>query len=333
MSGSRDVLRRAVKRVNFEALKLVRANARALRRHGEQDHLLILNVHSVSPHSNPYGPSLHPDDLAALLEWLLARATFTVLADVPQRSERDPKRPPVVLSFDDGLADFTTQAMPVLASFGLRANQNVIGEALETGRAPWTIRLVDLLGASPTTAVRRLSVPGFGGALTSDHPGAKERYSADLTNHFKRLAPDAREASWAAVRDALGDVEVERPTRMMSAAEVAAAAAAGHEIGSHSYSHESMEHLDDDAFIADFARSREALAGAGVAECSVYAFPNGSSRPGQAELLRERGVRHVLLVDEQPSRPGAFVHPRLTLRGDCVAELRARAVRGLGMAG
>jgi len=332
MIGSPDARRRVLKRWLFAALAATGANGRALRRHGADDRLLILNVHSVSPHTNPYGPSLHPEAFADVLDWLQPRATITLLANLPGQTDRDPRRPLVVLSFDDGLKDFVEHAMPILASRGLRANQNVIGQSLETGEAPWAIHVLDLLGAAPTSAVRRLRVAGFERRLTGDDAFAKERFGAALTNHLKALTPATRAPVWAALQDALRDVVVEHPTRMMSSDDVGAALAARQEIGSHSYSHESMEYLDDAAFLDDFRRSRDALARAGSADCDVYAFPNGSDRPGQAELLRREGVRHVLLVGERPSRPDAAVHTRLTLRGNSAAELRARAAHARGTA-
>jgi peptidoglycan/xylan/chitin deacetylase (PgdA/CDA1 family) len=122
----------------------------------------------------------------------------------------------------------------------------------------------------------------------------------------------------------MSKVEIERPTRMMSSEDVAAAAAAGHEIGSHSYSHESMEFVDDDDFVEDFERCRRVLAEVNC-DATVYAFPNGSYRQHQIELLRDLGVLHMLLVGERPSRPDTSVHTRLTLRGHSVPELRVRA--------
>jgi hypothetical protein len=85
-----------------------------------------------------------------------------------------------------------------------------------------------------------------------------------------------------------------------------------------------MTDLDDVAFVEDFRRSRRSLERAGCEPCLVYAFPNGSHRSGQAELLRREGVRHVLLVGDTASQPDAWLHPRLTLRGHSTAELRVR---------
>lgn len=331
MIASRQSRPSIIRRGYFGALRLAGTDERALRRHARHDRVLILNLHGVSPEVNAYGPSLHPERFRQLLAWLRPRVIFSRLRDLPEQ-EHDPRRPLVVLSFDDGLMDFVQHAMPVLATFGVHANQNLIGESVERGEPPWTIHLVDLLGASPVELVQRLRIPGFEGALTGDDDYAKERYGAALTNHFKRLAPGVRERSWDALEAALQGVVVDRPTRMMSAESVAAALSAGHEIGSHSYSHESMEHLSDAAFLEDFHRSRAVLAGIGCEECTIYAFPNGSHRRGQAELLQQAGVRSVLLVGERPSLTGASVHTRMTVRGGSAAELRARATHGLGIA-
>jgi peptidoglycan/xylan/chitin deacetylase (PgdA/CDA1 family) len=329
----RDSHRRVLKRWYFDVLRMGKVNARALQRHAARDHLLILSLHSVSPTSNPYGPSLHPDLFADLLTWLQPRTHLCLLRDTERRSPQDRDRPRVVLSFDDGLKDFVEHAMPVLDSFDVRANQNVIGTSMEVGRPPWALSLVDLLGAAPVAAVQRLRIPGFGAVLSADEPYAKERFGAALTAHFKALTPSDRDIALMALYEELRDVVVDQPTRMMSAADVKAAHDAGYEIGSHSYSHESMEYVDDDTFLADFRRSCELLREAGCGDCTVYAFPNGSHRPGQPELLQAQRVRHVLLVDERPSHVTATVHTRLTVRGDSASELRARAVNGLGVIG
>lgn len=328
-AASREVLKRWL----FAVLGATGADARALRRHAGQDRLLVLNLHSVAPWSNPYGPSLHPDAFADLLAWLIPRSTPCLFGDLPAPSGRDPRRPLVLLSFDDGLADFTEHAMPVLADAGLRVNLNVIGAAMATGEPPWALRVVDRLGAAPVATVKRLRLAGLDARLEEDERHAKERFGAKLTNHLKGLDPVARAPALEILESALGDAEVERPTRMMSAADVAAARAAGHEIGSHSYCHESMEYLDDAAVLEDLERSRTVLASAGTPAPTVYAFPNGSHRPGQPELLRQAGIDHVLLVGERPSRPGASVHPRITLRGGSDGELRMRAAHGRVVAG
>jgi peptidoglycan/xylan/chitin deacetylase (PgdA/CDA1 family) len=319
-----DLQRRVLRRLYFEVLSLTRRDERELGRNARAGHALILNLHGISPRLNPYSPSLHPDLFAELLEWLGTRCTVALLRELPELAETRARRPFVVLSFDDGYKAFVEHAMPILDRFGFRANQNVIGESVESGVPPSNVRLFDFLEEAPLALIRRIRIAGFEAKLSSEDPLAKERFGAALGNHLKGLSPRDHAVAWSELEPLMQEVDVRRPTRMMSVEDVAAAATAGHEIGAHSYSHRSMASVDDDAFLADLARCREVLARAGC-DCRVYAFPNGSYRPAQVRLLQDAGVDHVLLVGERPSRPAASVHTRITLRGHSLAELRARA--------
>ena len=58
----------------------------------------------------------------------------------------------------------------------------------------------------------------------------------------------------------------------------------------------------------------------------TYAFPNGSHRPEQVELLASRGFRHILLVEEKYGTRGARVLPRFTIGGASCLETRFQAL-------
>lgn len=315
---------RLLRRAYYALLAASRHDERQLRRHGRADRALVLNIHSVDPSPKPFWPALDPQLFADLLEWLRGRCTVTLPSTLGEVACTDARRPLVVLSFDDGYRDFVEHAMPILNGFGLKANQNVIGQSVETGRPPQIIQFSDFLNAAPQSMLRELRVPGFNARLVSDDSLEKERFGASIMNHLKQIPPASRAPVWDALQRPMSEVEIERPTRMMSSEDVAAAAAAGHEIGAHSYSHESMEFVDDDGFVEDFKCCRGVLAAVNC-DPTVYAFPNGSYRPRQLPLLRDLGVQHVLLVGERPSRPDTSVHTRLTLRGHSLPELRARA--------
>jgi peptidoglycan/xylan/chitin deacetylase (PgdA/CDA1 family) len=320
---------RLLKRAYYGVLCASRRDERLLRRHGRADRVLVLNIHSVDPTSKPFWPALHPQLFAGLLEWLRGRCTVTLPSTLGEVARTDARRPLVVLSFDDGYRDFVEHAMPILDRFGFKANQNVIGQSVETGRPPQIVQFSDFLNAAPASMLRELRVPHFSGRPVGDDPLDKERFGASIMNHLKQIPPASREPVWDELQRPMSEVEIERPTRMMSSEDVAAVAAAGHEIGAHSYSHESMEFVDDDGFLEDFKRCRRVLAAVNC-DPTVYAFPNGSYRPRQLALLRELGVQHVLLVGERTSRPDASVHNRITLRGHSLPELRVRAA-GLGI--
>ena len=58
----------------------------------------------------------------------------------------------------------------------------------------------------------------------------------------------------------------------------------------------------------------------------IYAFPNGSYRPEQIDLLSHKGIEHILLVDEKFAEPHINIFPRMTIYGDSGAEVRMRSV-------
>jgi peptidoglycan/xylan/chitin deacetylase (PgdA/CDA1 family) len=86
----------------------------------------VLMYHAVAarPADAARALSVHPDRLAAQLD-LLAEEGFTTitfgeLAAVRRGEATSPERP-VVLTFDDGYADFHREALPLLARIGARA--------------------------------------------------------------------------------------------------------------------------------------------------------------------------------------------------------------------
>jgi peptidoglycan/xylan/chitin deacetylase (PgdA/CDA1 family) len=114
---------------------------------------------------------------------------------------------------------------------------------------------------------------------------------------------------------------------MMSRDEVREIAAV-HEIGAHSFDHASMA-AETDAYLADdLLRCRAYFGETLGAPVNVYAFPNGSCRDGQIDVVRDAGFEHVLLVGEDFSRTDAHIHKRFTMYAASRAEARFRATGG-----
>jgi hypothetical protein len=86
--------------------------------------------------------------------------------------------------------------------------------------------------------------------------------------------------------------------------------------------------LESDGFFSeDFAASRSFFEKTLDLPLTIYAFPNGSSRPEQIRYLLNAGVRHVLLVGEQLVRPvSSRVVPRITFYARSAPEARLRCV-------
>lgn len=322
------VSRQALKGLFFTLLNLTGEERRRLAKTRRGRLLTVLNLHQVSPHANPFYPPLDPRVFEQLLIFLKENfhiALFRELDDVPQ------DKPTVVLSFDDGYYDFVEYVMPLLDKHGLRANQNVIPSCVVSGLPMWNVRLYDFLNAAPLTLINEINLSGFGGRLAADDRESKVRYGLRISRFLKNRPRREREELLAQIAPAMQKVDRLKLTRMMSTDDVREAARV-HEIGAHSFSHESMGY-EDDAFFQDDLRQCKDFFGARLGlPLDVYAFPNGSYRDSQVTLLQEAGVKHVLLVGERFAERGRRVYPRFTLYGETFLEVKFLALGYKGQA-
>lgn len=316
MIDPRGIARRAY----FSCLRATGAAARARRRLVREARLIILNLHRVSPVGSQHWTPLHPrlfEDLVRFIRRHTRPVTFGDLpAEVPQRDDR----PLVILSFDDGYKDFIEYAMPILSRFGIRVNQNIIPGSVVTGRPPWTVQLSDFLSSAPPDLLRRT------GRLASQTFGIPEdpRFGQALILRLKSLSRTGRAEFWNEFEPLLQHADG-GGAEMMNLADVRQAAD-HHEIGVHSYSHESMEFESDDYFVDDLRRCRGFFDNELRLPMRIYAFPNGSYRKEQVRVLRETGFEHVLLVGERTSSPTDRIHHRFTFGGSSRSEVRLRAL-------
>lgn len=288
-------------------------SALRMRRIEAIDPLIILNLHRVAP---PDGSDFQP--LAPHLFDELLRFTtrhFAVIS-FEQLGERQ-SRPRLIFSFDDGYRDFIDYAMPLLDKYGVRANQNVIPACVESGLPPLQVLVADFLGGAPEELAARVELPGF------DMRDPRAR--GVRLNAFLRDRPQAE-------RQPIADILIPQllawqefcPTPMLDQVQLAEIAAS-HEIGGHSFDHASMAFETDDYLRQDVARCRQWIGQATGTPMRIYAFPNGSVRPGQADTVRELGVKQVLLAG------GGFggaagIHDRVGVTARSRNEIRFRAL-------
>lgn len=314
--------RDTLKQVYFRLLSLSGAAHRLLGNIRRRELVVILNLHQVSPVSNPFWPPLTPevfDDLLGFLAQRFQVCVFRELATVETR------RPCAVLSFDDGYYNFVEYAMPLMAKHGLSANLNVIPNCVATGEPPWNITLYDFLNSVPRKLINEIRIAGFDTRLADDGADSKLRYGLSISRFLKNRPRRERAELWSEVAAVIARASDLKRTLMMSVSDIRAAAGR-HEIGAHSYSHESMEFEDEEFFEADFQKCLGFFNDELRLPLQTYAFPNDSYRPEQIAYLEEQGIQHILLVGENYARRGSRVLPRFTIYGTTPAEARIRAL-------
>lgn len=328
--------RRQLKGAYFNLMRLMRREAGLLRQIRERDFLVIMNLHQISPHSNPYWPALHPRIFEDLLLFVKKHFRVVLFRDLEAAAAQSASgKPLAILSFDDGYYDFIEYAAPLLDKHRLPANMNVIPACVEKGQPIWNVQLYDFLNSAPKSLVNEIRLPDFEGRLMDESFQAKVQYGLKISRYLKNRPRCERETLWRELTPLMQKSDAEgtrQRTRMMTRSEVLEIAAR-HEVGAHSFSHESMEFESDDFFAGDLEKCRAYFQDALRLPLEIYAFPNGSFRPRQIEILRQNGIRYALLVGEDYAQSRMDVFPRFTIYGDSPAEVRLRAIgfdRGRG---
>ena len=301
--------------------KILRKDAALLEKIRRENLVTVLNLHQVSPHENPFWSPLKPeifDDLLAFLKENFEVVLFGEIADAKT------DKPLAVLSFDDGYYNFYEFAAPLLKKHGLRVNMNIIPSCVETGAPMWNIKLYDFLNSAPKKRIDEIDLPHFEHRLESENFAAKVRYGLQISRFLKNRPRAEREELWRPIEDLINDSDFS-PTRMMNREEIREIAGT-HEIGVHSFSHESMEFETAAFFEDDFEKCAGYFENKLGLPLETYAFPNGSYREEQIAALLERGVKHVLLVGEDYARKSENVFPRFTIYGSSKLETRFQAL-------
>lgn len=316
--------RTTLKRRYFELLHALGHDQRLFDGLRARHRMVVLNMHEVAPVDRDFYPPLDPRDFEEMLAFIEPRFNVTTLRGRDQVDPADP-RPRLILSFDDGYKSFVEYAMPILAKFGFPANQNVIGQSLETGLPPWNARLNDFLNAAPAHLINELRLPGFNLRLSSRRADERARFGFALSRYLK-LRPNAERAPmWARVQEVVDRGGFVEATRMMTVDDVKEAAKL-HEIGAHSFHHESMAYESLQYFDDDLRQCERVFRDVLGLPFDIYAFPNGSFREDNLELLRQRGVAHILIVGEKIASGHGDVLPRITMSAQSALEARFQVV-------
>lgn len=314
-------MREKLKAAYFFIQKLLRRDARLLEKIRREDLLVVLNLHQVSPHKNPFWSPMHPQIFEDLLIFLKENFEVVLFRELNSANSKKPK---AILSFDDGYYNFIEYAAPLLKRHRLSANMNVIPSCAESGEPMWNVKLYDFLNRAPKSLIDEINLPGFHYRLKDGSFGGKVQYGLKISRFLKNRPRRERRELWREIEQAMQKAEFQL-TRMMNAEEIRQIAGI-HEIGVHSFSHESMEFEENSFFEDDLQKCLKYFDEKLGLPMEIYAFPNGSFRSEQIEILRRYGIKYKLLVGEDYAAGGADVFPRFTIYGSAKLENRFQAL-------
>jgi peptidoglycan/xylan/chitin deacetylase (PgdA/CDA1 family) len=192
-------------------------------------------------------------------------------AAVRRRGERFP----VAITFDDDLASHVRQALPALRAAGLPATFFLSGASLERPHRFWWERLQAAFDADRDLGV--LAGAGIRAGSADIHSWGEAIEAA--TSHDRGRAAEA-------LRELVGP---DPDDAGMRAADVAALASSGQEIGFHTLRHDPLPALEDNELAAALHDGREALERLIGGKITTISYPHGKADPRVAAAARTAG--------------------------------------------
>lgn len=233
------------------------------------------------------------------LRFLRSRFTVLRVGEVVERLRAGRSLPPHIASvtFDDGYEDNLRVATPILAQHGLPWSLYVTTGGIAGGEGLWWDRALAVLAAlqSPSLDLRSLGLAQFA--------------------HVEPVPDSARTAWIESVLDRLWSLPLELVERVIEAIErqyqvqpapapgrlkgeqLAALAAAGVELGSHTHSHRNLALAGREQVRADILRGASELEAMSGASARGFAYPGGRLSSGVAAVVRELDLDYALAVD------------------------------------
>lgn len=333
-------MRRTVKRALL-ALPGFAALCRLLTRR----HVRTLMYHRFTTDATANPRALDAAGLRGHLRLILRHHDVWTPADQREllAGRRRPRRPPVVITIDDGYRDFYEVAFPVLREARVPAMLFVTTGFVDGTTWFWWDRLRVLLREGTG---RRATVEVGGRPFDLDLTDAarRERCWNDVADRCRFLADADKEAALRSVAAALGvDWPDAPPARFAPITwdEARAMAAAGILFGAHTVTHPILSRVPPEQARAEIANSRRRLEAELGAPVEVFCYPQGGPAdytPAVRALVAEAGFAMAYVAYQRPDRPeDPFLLPRycpppdpLALRWAlCGAEFLAARVRVL----
>ena len=287
-----------------------------------QKRLLILCYHGISDSDlHEWNPSLFmPTEKFRRRLKLLRESKCNVLAlgEALQRLE-DGSLPPrsVVLTFDDGFADFYRVAWPMMREAGLPATLYLTTHYVRRNLPVFDPALEYLLWKG---SGKQLDWPEITGRRVSLDPRGRRQMAGVLRAYAlkEKLTTLQKDALMEELANRLGlDYEAFRQSRILSLInenEVRELGMTGADLQLHTHRHRTSIHQE--LFSREVVDNRECMAALGCPGSEHFCYPNGVHLAQEPEWLQGLGIRSAVTCHPDFASPGSARHllPRVT---DC----------------
>jgi peptidoglycan/xylan/chitin deacetylase (PgdA/CDA1 family) len=293
---------------------------------GRRNYLLVLVYHGIVAQARRDRRGYENWDPADLfqsqLDWLKTHFDPIGLDGMAKWQEGGWKsrRPPVLLTFDDGYRNNLTVAAPILLKAGVPAVFFLTTGYVGTGRLLWNDEIRARVASWPLAQIR---TPRRDSHFVPEGEEARRQLSDRLNRECKTLADADREAYLLYLRgetNGLNPMQDPEARAFLDWDEARQLVEMGFEVGSHTVDHPILSRVDVARAVAELRESKATIERELNRPCRAIAYPNGSSEDfndSVIEAARRCGYQWAFTTIRAWARPGgdSFRIPRIGFPG------------------
>lgn len=288
----------------------------------------ILLFHRVSPVRDPLWDPMDPALFREVIAYLDKKFTVLSLEQYFFHEREKWKKPPAIITFDDGYHDFIEYSFPILKEYKMPATMFVVTDCIDQNKATWTYELDHLFfHTSKLKTTEPPTVHRFRTVAAWSSKQERMDYGSKLKQHLKRIPAAKRKLVIDFYNKAFDDVQQEKNI-MLSWEELKFLQKNNIEIGSHTVTHPPLATIDDEKIIEremidSGMKIREHL---GTFPLSI-SYPVGSYNGRVKNIAHRTGYRLGLAVEQKiynEDKHGRFSIPRLELYNESFFKTKLR---------
>jgi peptidoglycan/xylan/chitin deacetylase (PgdA/CDA1 family) len=273
---------------------LYRLGINKILRLGQKNKLTVLSFHRISDEENYFFNPIKPKVFEMLVDYLVKN--FSVTSFDRLSETKNFTKPPLILSFDDGYYDFYENALPVLLKYKIPSNHNIVNECANNNSVIWTQRLNNIFDFSRKNNINLK----FDFSKSMSAEVFQYNWIDFYLTVFSSMLNFSDSERLELIAEKENTLSINSSERMMNWNEITECANLNVEIGSHSYTHNSMNSiLDIETLELEVSQSKKEIEKHIQREVITFAFPNGQSNDLANDYVRKTGFKNILYVNDK----------------------------------
>lgn len=261
----------------------------------KQSQLTVLSLHRISDQRNSFWNPIKPKTFEVLLEYVKQHYRVIGFNEI-DNVKQDEGKPFIILSFDDGYYDFYENALPLLVKHNLPCNHNIVNDCAKHNQTIWTERL-NILFDHHLNNSAHFSIE-FTDKSTSvrDFQNSWMNFYLDTFKTLLTIPQSERESIVAKLESEAG---IDTSRRMMNWNEIRECTSNKVEIGSHTYSHDSLGTISESSALnKEIIQSKTEIEGELGEPINTLALPNGQTGTKANAVISNSDYKFVLYVND-----------------------------------